>query len=100
MKATSNYMHNQLLSPLLNILPINYFITTMFGTRDKKAGNLTRKSHEKIMQHTATNLTRKSLQRSQNHEVSQENIMKSREAQKAQEISYGNLVTAQNHDIS
>jgi hypothetical protein len=59
MKATSNYMHNQLLSPLLNILPINYFITTMFGTRDKKAGNLTRKSHEKIMQHTATNLTRK-----------------------------------------
>ena len=44
-EGTSNYMHYQLLSPLLNILPINYFITTVFGTRDKKAGNLTRKSH-------------------------------------------------------
>ncbi len=36
MKATPNDMHKQQLSPLLNILPINYFTITVFGTMDKK----------------------------------------------------------------
>ena len=37
---------------------------------------------------------------SQNHEISQENLMKSLKAQKLYEISDGNLVTAQKHEIS